>query len=125
MQQQGHWQPQCPSKQAWKALKQANSVYDLQYRASHLMDACRLWIPGQINLAQSHQSGKLPGLADADRMQPQKVLSQDNQTAKGHLNQTRKNVRSTKVKATPLETCNTSHLHGKKVRDVYTQTYMT
>jgi hypothetical protein len=45
-------------------------------------------------------------------------------TAKGHLNQTRKNVRSTKVKATPLETCNTSHLHGKKVRNVYTQTYM-
>ena len=45
-------------------------------------------------------------------------------TAKGHLNQTRKNLRSTKVKATPLETCNTSHLHGKKVRDVYTQTYM-
>jgi hypothetical protein len=45
-------------------------------------------------------------------------------TTKGHLNQTRKNVRSTKVKATLLETCDTSHLHGKKVRDVYTQTYM-
>ncbi len=45
-------------------------------------------------------------------------------TAKGHMNQTRKNVWSTKVKATPLETCDTSHLHGKKVRDVYTQTYM-
>jgi hypothetical protein len=29
MQQQGHWQPQCPSKQARKALQQANSVYDL------------------------------------------------------------------------------------------------
>jgi hypothetical protein len=46
------------------------------------------------------------------------------ETAKGHLNQTRKNVRTTKVKGTPLETCDTSHLHGKKVRDVYTQTYM-
>jgi hypothetical protein len=45
-------------------------------------------------------------------------------TPKGHLNQSRKNVQSTKVKATPLETCNTSHLHGKKVRNVYTQTYM-
>jgi hypothetical protein len=44
--------------------------------------------------------------------------------AKGHLNQTRKNVWSTKGKATPLETCNISHLHGKKVRNVYTQTYM-
>ncbi len=45
------------------------------------------------------------------------------ETIKGHLNQTRKNVRSTKVKATPLETCDT-YLHGKKVRNVYTQAYM-
>jgi hypothetical protein len=45
-------------------------------------------------------------------------------TSKGHLNQTGKNVRSTKAKAAPLETCNTSHLQGKKVRDVYTQMYM-
>ncbi len=36
-------------------------------------------------------------------------------TVKGHLNQTRKNVRSTKVKTVPLETCDTSQLHGKKV----------
>jgi hypothetical protein len=45
-------------------------------------------------------------------------------TAKGHLNQTRKNVWTTKGKATPLETCDTSHLHGKKVYNVYTQMYM-
>jgi hypothetical protein len=54
----------------------------------------------------------------------QKYYPKTTETAKGHLNQTRKNVRSTKVKATPLETCNTSHLHGKKVRNVYIQTYM-
>jgi hypothetical protein len=42
----------------------------------------------------------------------------------GHLNQTRKNIQSTKAKSAPLETCNTSHLHSKKVRNVYTQTYM-
>jgi hypothetical protein len=46
------------------------------------------------------------------------------ETAKGHLSQTRKNVQTAKVKAMPLETCDTSHLHGKKVRNVYTQTYM-
>jgi hypothetical protein len=94
------------------------------YQASHQMDACHLWIPCQINLTQSHQSGKLHGLADADWTQRPKVLSQDNQTAKGHMNQTRKNIRSIKVKTTPLGTCNTSHLHGKKVRNVYTQRYM-
>jgi len=34
-------------------------------------------------------------------------------------------VCSTKTKtASPLETCDTSQVHGKKVRDVYTETYM-
>ncbi len=54
----------------------------------------------------------------------QKYYPKTTKTAKGHLNQTRKNVQSTKVKATLLKTCDTSHLHGKKVCDVYTQTFM-
>ena len=54
----------------------------------------------------------------------QKYYPETIKTAKGHLNQTRKNVRSTKAKSAPLETCDTSQLHGKKVRDVYTETYM-
>jgi hypothetical protein len=54
----------------------------------------------------------------------QKFYPETIETAKGHLNQTRKNVRSTKAKPTPLETCDTSQLHGKKVRDVYTETDM-
>jgi hypothetical protein len=29
MHQRGQWQPRCPSKQARKALRQANSIYDL------------------------------------------------------------------------------------------------
>ncbi len=53
----------------------------------------------------------------------QKYYPKATETAKGHLNQTRKNVRSTKEKPAPLETCNTSQLHGKKVRNVYTKTY--
>jgi len=32
-------------------------------------------------------------------------------------------TRSTKAKTAPVETCDTSQLHGKKVRDVYTETY--
>jgi hypothetical protein len=39
------------------------------------------------------------------------------------MNQTRKNVRSTKTKSKPLETSNTTSLHGKKVQDVYIATY--
>jgi hypothetical protein len=88
------------------------------------MDACRLWIPVQIDLAQIHQSWKLHGLANATDCNILKYYPKTIKTAKGHLNQTRKNVWSTKVKATPLETCNTSHLHSKKVCNVYTQAYM-
>jgi hypothetical protein len=44
-------------------------------------------------------------------------------TAKGHLNQTRKNVCSTKEKPAPLDTCDTSQLHGKKAHNVYTEMY--
>ena len=39
------------------------------------------------------------------------------------MNQTRKNVRSTKLKAVPMEVCDTSKLKGKKERDVYTKVY--
>jgi hypothetical protein len=46
------------------------------------------------------------------------------ETPKGHINQKRKNMPSTKAKTAPLETCDTSQLHDKKVRDVHTQTYM-
>jgi hypothetical protein len=53
----------------------------------------------------------------------QKYHPKATKTAKGHLNQTRKNVRSTKEKPAPLETCNTLQLHGKKVCNVYTKMY--
>ena len=44
-------------------------------------------------------------------------------TPKGHLNQTRKNVRSTKPKTKPLEKTDTTTLRGKKVHNVYTKVY--
>ncbi len=52
-----------------------------------------------------------------------KYYPETSETSKGHMNQTRKNVRSTKAKQTPLETCDTSQLHGKKVRDIYMTMY--
>ncbi len=88
------------------------------------MDACRMQLPSKINLAQSHQSRQLRGLVDVEWTQHPEVLPRDNWKAKGHLNQTRKNVRSTKAKTSPFETCDTSQLHSKKVKDVYTETYM-
>jgi hypothetical protein len=52
-----------------------------------------------------------------------KYYPETSETSKGHMNQTCKNVCSTKAKQTPLETCDTLQLHGKKVRDIYTTMY--
>ncbi len=52
-----------------------------------------------------------------------KYYPETSETSKGHMNQTRKNVLSTKAIQPPLETCDTLQLHGKKVRDIYTTMY--
>jgi hypothetical protein len=122
MQQQGHWQPRRPPKQAWKALRQANKVYDLPSieQAIKWMHAV-CGYPVKLTWLKAGNYVGWPMLTECN---VQKYYPKTTKTAKGHLNQTRKNVQSAKVKATLLETCNTSHLHGKKVCNVYTQTYM-
>jgi hypothetical protein len=94
------------------------------YQTSHQMDARRLWIPGQIDLLKVIKAGNYVGWPMLTECDVQRYYPETTKTKKGHLNQSRKNVRSTKIKATLLETCNTSHLHGKKVCNVYTQMYM-
>ena len=46
-----------------------------------------------------------------------------NKTPKGHLNQSIKNVRSTKPKHIPLEVPKTATLQEQKARDIYTSVY--
>jgi hypothetical protein len=70
------------------------------------------------------KAGNYVGWQMLNERNVQKYYPETIETAKGHLNQMRKNVRSTKAKTAPLETCDTSQLHGKKVREVYTETYM-
>ena len=52
-----------------------------------------------------------------------KYYPETTDTPKGHMNQTRKNVRSNKQKATPLEQSDTMTLKGKKFCDIYTNLY--
>ena len=52
-----------------------------------------------------------------------KYYPDNTETPKGHLNQSTKNVRSTKPKRTPLEVPNASTLQVEKVHDVYTNVY--
>jgi hypothetical protein len=125
MQQQGHWQPRRPSKQARKALRQANSIYDLpstKQAIKWMHTVCGY--PVKSTWLKAIKVGNHVVWPMPTERNVQKYYPETTKTAKGHMNQTRKNVRSTKVKATPLETCDTSHLHGKKVCNVYTQTYM-
>ena len=52
-----------------------------------------------------------------------KYYPESTETPKVHLNQTRKNARSTKPKTRPFEKTDASTLRGKKVRDIYTKVY--
>jgi hypothetical protein len=109
MQQRGQWQPQCPSKQARKALRQANSVYNLPStkQAIKWMHAVCDY-PVKSTWLKAIKAGNYVGWPMLNERNIQKYYPETIETAKGHLNQTRKNVRSTKVKTAPLETCDTS-----------------
>ncbi len=125
MQQQGQWKLWRPSKQARKALRLANSVYDLPStkQAIEWMHAV-CGYPVKLIWLKAIKAGNYVDWPMLNERNDQKYYPETIETPKGRLNQTRKNVRSTKEKSAPLETCNTSQLHGKKVQDDYTQTYM-
>jgi hypothetical protein len=125
VQQRGQWQPRRPSKQARKTLRQANSVYDLPStkQAIKWMHAI-CGYPVKSTWLKAIKAGNYVGWPMLNERNVQKYYPETIEISKGHLNQTRKNVRSTKAKTAPLEICNTSQLHGKKVRDVYNETYM-
>ena len=124
MQQWGQWQPRRPSKQAFKALQQANSIYNLPStkQAIKWMHAV-CGYPVKSTWLKAMNAGNYVGWPMLAERNVQKYYPKATKTAKGHLNQTRKNVCSTKEHPVPFKTCKTSQLHGKKVRDVYIETY--
>jgi hypothetical protein len=103
MQKQGHWQPQHPSKQARKALGQANSVYNLPSTKQAIK-----WMHAVCGFAvkftwlKAIKVENYVGWPMLTERNVQKYYPKTIETAKGHLNQTRKNVQSTKREATPL-----------------------
>jgi len=124
MQQWEQWQPRRPSKQGRKALRQANSVFDLpstEQAIKWMHTVCGY--PVRSTWLKAIKAGNYVGWPMLTKQNVKKYYPETIETAKGHLNQTRKNVRSTKAKPTPLETSDTSQLHGKKLGDVYTKTY--
>ena len=132
VQNRGNWQPKQPTKRSKKYLQQANSVYDLPSteEAIKWMHAV-CGYPVKSTWLKAVKAGNYIGWPLITEGNVKKYYPETTETPKGHMNQTRKNVRSTKVKPTtweqptqsPLEETNTSQLTGKKVRDVFTRVY--
>jgi hypothetical protein len=121
IQQRGQWQPRRPTKRQRKHLQQANSVYDLPSteQAIKWMHAV-CGYPVKSTWLKAVKAGNYVGWPMLTEHNVKKYYPETIETAKGHLNQTRKNVRSTRSR---MENCDTSQLKGKKVRDVYTTAY--
>ena len=121
-QQRGQWQPRRGSKRQRDFLRQANSVYDLPSteQAIKWMHAV-CGYPVKSTWMKAVAAGNYIGWPLLTVKNVNKYYPETNETSMGHLNQTRKNVRSTR----PLEMSNTTMLQGKKIRDVYISIYNT
>jgi hypothetical protein len=86
------------------------------------MDAC-CGYPVKLTWLKAIKAGNYIDWPMITEPNVNKYYPETSETSKGHTNQTCKNVRSTKAKQTPSETCDTSQLHGKIVRDIYTTMY--
>ena len=124
VQQNGQWQPRKPSKKARQTLRQANSVYDLPSieQAIKWMHAV-CGYPVKSTWLKAVKAGNFVGWPLLTAKNVSKYYPETDETPKGHMNQQRKNVRSTKQ---PFEECNAAAaLRGKKVKDVFVKTYDT
>jgi hypothetical protein len=119
-QHKGQWQPRRPSKKARQTLRHANSVYDLPSteQAIRWMHAV-CGYPVKSTWLKAIQAGNFIGWPLLTARNIQKYFPETVETPKGHLNQSGKNVRSTKQKHIPLETFQSPQLIGRKLRDVY------
>ena len=117
------WLPRKPTKRAKEYLRQANSVYDLPSteQAIKWMHAV-CGYPVKSTWLAAIEAGNYVGWPLLTTRNVKKYYPETTETPKGHLNQSRKNVRSTKSPVKPFET-NNAKLKGKKERDVYIKIY--
>ncbi len=105
-------------------MRQANSIYDLpstEQSIKWMHVVCRY--PVKLTWLKAIKVGNYIGWPMLTERNINKYYPETSEMSKGHMNQTRKNVCSTKATRTPLETCDTSQLHSKKVRDIYMTMY--
>ena len=124
VQERGQWAPRHPTKTTRDTLQQANSVYDLPSteQAIRWMHAV-CGFPVKSTWLKAVKAGNYIGWPMLTTKNVTKYYPETIETPKGHLNQTRKNVRSTKPALLPLEISDATSLRGKKQRDVFTKVY--
>ena len=119
----GQWRPRLPTKTESLKLSQANSVYDLpstEQVIKWMHAVCGY--PVKSTWVKAVQAGNFVGWPLLNVRNVKKYYPETSETPKGHMAQTRKNVRSTKSKS--FEECNTKKLiKKKKKRDVYIKIY--
>jgi hypothetical protein len=102
----------------------ANSVYDLPSteQAIKWMHAV-CGYPVKSTWIAAIEAGNFVGWPLLTARNVRKYYPETSETPKGHMTQTRKNVRSTKPKPQPLEAADMTALKGKKERDIFTKVY--
>ena len=102
------------------ATKTAHNVCDLPSieQAVHWMHAC-MGYPATATWIKACRARNLVGFPFADEKYIRKYFPENDETAAGHMQRQRQNIRSTKPKAAPLTQIDTTDLHGRKERDVF------
>ena len=124
MQTRGQWQPRKSINKSKNFLQEANSDYNLPTTEEAIK-----WVhvvcgyPVKSTWIKAIKVGNFTGWLMLNERNVTKYYPETTETPKVHLNQTRKNVRSTKPKTKPLGEADTTTLWVKKVRDVYTKVY--
>jgi hypothetical protein len=105
-----------------QTLRQANSIYDLpsiKQAIKRMHAVCGY--PVKSTWLKAVKAGNFIGWPLLTEKNINKYYPETDETPKGHMNQQRKNVRSTKK---PFEMCNAAAaLRGKKVKDIFVKTY--
>ena len=120
----GQWQPRRPTKAVRRQLQLEHSVYDLPSKEEAIKWMHTVCVyPVNSMLIKPIKAGNYVGWPMLTKHNVAGYYPETNETPKGHLNQSRKNVRSDKPKRTPLKFPKTLTLQGHKARDVYISMY--
>jgi hypothetical protein len=124
IQHKGQWQPRPPRKRINAKLREANNVYDLpsiEQGIRWMHAVCGY--PVKSTWLKAVRAGNFLGWPLLTEKNIARYYPDTFETQKGHMNQVRKNVRSTKGQRQPFEVANVASLRGQKARDIFTSVY--